>query len=113
MEANPIEVERYVTKEGISPFRDWFHSFKDDRTQAVIRARLARIRLGAIGDHKSVGDGVFELRIDYGAGYRVYFGREGKTLVILLCGGDKGSQQRDIAMAKKLWADHRREKECR
>lgn len=60
-----------------------------------------------------MGDGVFELRIDYGPGYRVYFGREGKTLVILLCGGDKGSQRRDIAMAKKLWSDYRREKECR
>ncbi len=113
MEVNPIEVERYVTREGKSPFRDWFHGFKDDRTRAVVRARLARIRLGSIGDYKSVGDGVFELRIDYGSGYRVYFGREEKTLVILLCGGDKGNQRRDIATAKRLWADYWREKECR
>lgn len=113
MEANPIDIERYVTRDGKSPFRDWFLGFKDDRTRSVIRARLGRIRLGSIGDHKSVGNGVFELRIDYGPGYRVYFGREGKTLVILLCGGDKGSQQRDIVMAKRFWVDYRREKECR
>ena len=113
MEANPIDVKFYVTHGRKAPFVDWLVGLKNAKTRDIIIARIARIRLGSIGEHKSVGDGVFELRIDYGPGYRVYFGREGKTLVILLCGGDKGSQQRDIATAKKLWADYWREKECR
>ena len=73
---------------------------------AVIDARLARVRRGNFGDAKSVGDGVHELRIDFGPGYRVYFGREGSRIVILLCGGAKKSQQRDIATAKRYWKEY-------
>jgi putative addiction module killer protein len=110
MEANPINVKFYATHERKVPFVDWMIGLKDSKGRDIIIARLARIRLGSIGDHKAVGDGVFELRIDYGPGYRVYFGREGKTLVILLCGGDKPSQGRDIELAKRLWDMYRREK---
>ena len=74
----------------------------DDRTRARIEIRIYRLSLGNSGDAKSVGDGVSELRIDYGPGYRVYFTRQGKSLVILLCGGDKRTQSRDIANAKAL-----------
>jgi putative addiction module killer protein len=68
--------------------------------------RINRLRLGSFGDYKAVGDGVCELRIDYGPGYRVYFGRHGTEIVILLIGGDKRSQDRDIETAKEYWADY-------
>jgi putative addiction module killer protein len=68
--------------------------------------QVNRLAFGSFGDWKSVGDGVSELRIDYGPGYRVYFGRKGKTVVILLCGGDKSSQKTDIKTAKEYWKDY-------
>lgn len=70
--------------------------------------RLRRVSNGNFGDSKSVGEGVSELKVDVGAGYRVYFGKHGQALVILLCGGDKGSQQSDIALAKTYWSDWKR-----
>ena len=69
---------------------------------ARIVARIRRMEIGNAGDVRSVGDGVSEIRIDYGPGYRVYFARRGRTLVILLCGGDKKSQRKDIALAKRM-----------
>jgi putative addiction module killer protein len=80
----------------------WITGLKDDRARARIEVRIYRLSLGNTGDVKPVGEGVSELRIDYGPGYRVYLMRQGKALVILLCGGDKGSQTRDIATAKVL-----------
>jgi putative addiction module killer protein len=68
-----------------------------------VLARLARVRHGNLGDRKSVGEGVSELRVDYGPGYRVYLGQKGQTLVVLLCGGDKRTQDRDIRLAKQYW----------
>jgi len=73
-----------------------------------IRARLDRLRLGYFGDCKGVGDGVFELRLHFGAGYRIYFGRHWNKIIVLLTGGDKGGQQRDIERAKIYWQDYRR-----
>ncbi len=73
---------------------------------AIVRARLNRIRLGNFGDCKSVGGGVEELRIDFGPGYRVYYGREGSLVVVLLCGGDKRTQARDILTAQKYWKEY-------
>jgi putative addiction module killer protein len=67
---------------------------------------------GNLGDHKSLGDGLFELRVDHGPGYRVYFGRDGDRLVVLLCGGDKSRQVKDIETAREYWAEYRREKSC-
>ena len=75
-----------------------------------VRTRLARIRLGNFGDHKAVGEGVSEIRIDYGPAYRVYFGRDGDEVVILLVGGDKRTQDSDIAKAKEYWADYKARK---
>lgn len=69
--------------------------------------RLNRLRLGNFGDCKSVGDGVFELRMMFGPGYRVYFGRDGERVVMLLCGGDKDTQQKDVELAKHYWRDYR------
>lgn len=83
-------------------FSDWLGSLRDRRARARIVTRLARLADGNFGDHKSVKGGVFELRIDYGPGYRVYLFQRGKELVILLCGGDKRTQDADIAKAKRL-----------
>ena len=80
----------------------------DRQARAKIRVRLNRIRLGNFGDSKSVGDGVHEIRVRYGPGYRVYFGHKGNTVVILLLGGDKKTQSDDIALAKRYWDDYLR-----
>ena len=77
----------------------------DKQAVARVLARLARLRQGGLGDFKSVGEGVCELRVDYGPGYRIYFGQRGQTLVVLLCAGDKRSQDRDIRLAKQYWQE--------
>ena len=86
-------------------FEDWLTGLKDQRGKAKIVARIDRLALGNPGDVSPVGEGVSELRIHFGPGYRVYFARRAKAVVILLCGGDKGSQERDIAQAKSLAAE--------
>ena len=83
-------------------FRKWWRKLRDTKARALVAARLDRLAYGLEGDYKSVGDGVSELRIHYGPGYRIYYQRHGEQIVILLCGGDKGSQNRDIEMAKRL-----------
>ena len=83
-------------------FRDWLAVLRDKQAAAIIRRRITRLELGNFGDTKTIGGGVGELRIDFGPGYRLYFTRRGQEVVILLCGGDKGSQARDIARAKQL-----------
>jgi putative addiction module killer protein len=80
-------------------FTAWLDNVKDERAAARIFTRIRRMEIGNAGDVRPVGDGVSEIRIDYGPGYRVYFTRRGSTLVILLCGGDKKSQRKDIALA--------------
>jgi len=84
---------------------EWLQSLRDKQAQAKVRIRLKRLEAGIFGDSESVGDGVIELREHLGAGYRVYFGRHGQTIVILLCGGTKKSQAADIKTARKYWAD--------
>ena len=83
-------------------FAKWESRLKDKRARTMIAARLMRLAEGLAGDVEPVGEGVSELRIHYGPGYRVYFQQRGNLLIVLLCGGDKGSQTRDIAAAKKL-----------
>jgi putative addiction module killer protein len=108
MPTYPYEIDYYVTAQGGKPFKDWLEGLRDVQGRARIRVRLDRVRLGNLGDHRSVGAGVQELRIDYGPGYRVYFGTEGQRVVLLLLGGDKSSQTRDIARAREFWQDHQR-----
>ena len=103
------QVEIYQDQRGRQPFSNWVNSLRDRRGQATIDNRLRRIALGNLGDYTSVGGGVFELRVDTGPGYRVYFGRVGKIIILLLCGGDKSTQRRDIERAKVYWADHQEE----
>jgi putative addiction module killer protein len=108
MEARPRELQIYLTEEGRAPFSEWLISLRDSRARAKIRVRLDRVSLGNFGDCHGVGDGVQELRIDYGPGYRVYFSQVGSVIVLLLCGGDKDSQAKDIEQAKQYWSDYRR-----
>lgn len=83
-------------------FHDWLRRLRDANAVARIIARIRRMEQGNLGDNKSLGGGLMEMRIDYGPGYRVYFVRHGEAIVILLCGGDKHKQQRDIERARKL-----------
>ncbi|RMR15139.1 type II toxin-antitoxin system RelE/ParE family toxin [Pseudomonas syringae group genomosp. 3] len=90
-------------------FMAWERKLQDDRARAAIAARLFRLANGLAGDVRPVGQGVSELRVHYGPGYRIYFQQRGSELVILLCGGNKGSQSRDIEKAKELacnWSPH-------
>jgi putative addiction module killer protein len=107
MDTPEITVLVYRTNGGWSPFSEWLLGLNDARARAKVRARVARLRLGNFGDCKSVGEGVLELRVPYGPGYRLYFAREGETVVILLCGGDKATHRADIARAKRYWREHR------
>ena len=107
-EATARELEIYFTEEGRAPFTEWLESFRDTRVRVRIRTRLNRIRLGNFGDSARVGEGVQELRIDFGPGYRVYFGQTGTKVVLLLCGGDKSTQTQDILQAKSYWKDHQK-----
>ncbi len=108
MEVQPREIQNYQTAEGRSPFEEWLDSLRDIRVISQIDNRLRRVKLGNLGDYRSVGEGVFELRIDYGPGYRLYFGQVGTTIVLLLCGGDKSTQAQDIRKAKEYWKDYER-----
>ena len=99
----PKELRLYATQSGREPYTEWFESIRDPETRNRIQSRIDRIESGNLGDCKSVGDGVFELRLQFGSGYRVYFGQVDNTIVLLLCGGDKSSQARDIERAKTYW----------
>jgi putative addiction module killer protein len=96
-----IEIEIYQEPSGKLPYLLWENGLSRD-IRAIVTARMARIRLGNFGDCKSF-DGIHELRIHYGPGYRIYYGKKGKTIVILLCGGDKSTQKKDIKKAKVFW----------
>lgn len=107
MEAFPFNIEIYETEDGKVPFSEWLTSLKDLQASARILLRLDRAKRGNLGDHKLIADGMFEFRIDTGAGYRVYFGRVSNQVIVILWGGDKGSQQRDIEKAQQYWMDYR------
>lgn len=96
----------YKTKDGKEPFQTWRESLRDKVTRARIDRRLEYVAQGNYGDYKAVSDGVYELRFFFGAGYRVYFAEDGDNLVLLLNGGDKGSQSKDIAKAKGYWKEY-------
>ncbi len=95
---------------GKEPAREWLKSLKDRMGQARISARILRAESGNFGDHKSVGEGVTELRIPVGPGYRLYYALDGEDIILLLIGGDKSTQSKDIEIAKKYWVSHKAEK---
>lgn len=99
------EVRYYQTRLGRKPFIEAIEALKDKSLRAQINNRLARITVGNYGDFKSVGDGVLELRIHYGAGYRIYFSEIDKTIVLLLMGGPKRTQSKDIKKAKSYFVE--------
>ena len=99
-------VEYYKTVAGKQPFQEWLSSL-DERSQLKIDAYIKRLTLGAARRNiKPLGDGVYEIKINYGPGYRAYFGQVGNVMILLLAGGDKSSQFRDIARAKEYWRDY-------
>ena len=93
-------VNEYIDERGRSPYSQWLHGLKDYRTKARISLQVDKMALNLFGDARSIGNGLSELRIHFGSGYRVYFGKEGRQLMLLLCGGDKSSQVQDIKQAQ-------------
>lgn len=105
----PIVLLEYLDQEGRSPFGDW-RSHLNDVARAKVTVALQRLAYGNVSHVKGVGNGVSELKIDFGPGYRVYFGRDGQVFVILLAGGTKKRQRRDIEDAQARWSDYKRRK---
>jgi putative addiction module killer protein len=97
----------YQTERGKCPFTQWLHDLSDRKAQSLIHLRLERLRMGNFGTSKSLGNGIHELKIDVGPGYRVYFSKVGAVVVLLLCAGDKKTQQKDIAKAKEYLTDYK------
>ena len=106
-----IRMDFFTTHTGKQPFVDWQDSL-DETIQTLVDARITRVRLGNFGDCTPIkgGNGIWELRIDVGPGWRIYFGKQGLTMVMLLMGGDKKSQTKDIIKAKKYWLQHKESK---
>jgi putative addiction module killer protein len=102
-----MEIREYVMPNGKAPFVEWIDKLRDREARIKIRIRLDRILSGNPGDCKSLGHDLYEMRIHYGPGYRVYYGREGSQLVLLLCGGNKSTQPADIRLANRYWQDYR------
>jgi putative addiction module killer protein len=107
VEAIPRELRTYQTSSGACPFEDWLEGMRDAKGRAVIQVRLDRLEQGNFGDCKPVGEGVMELRVDFGPGYRVYLAEDGPRIVLLLAGGDKSTQSRNIKAAKMYWNDYK------
>jgi putative addiction module killer protein len=103
-----FEFLEYLSENGQNPFKNWLEGLRDLQARARIEIRLDRVSLGNLGDYESLGGGVFELRIFYGPGYRVYYSQERDDVILLLLGGTKDTQKRDIRIAKAYLADHRK-----
>jgi putative addiction module killer protein len=104
---NPKQVVFYADEDGNEPFQAWMDNLRDQQGRRRIISRLFRVQQGNYGDVKPIGDGLSELRIFFGPGYRVYFGEEAGNIVVILCGGDKDSQSRDIEDAKVYWKEYK------
>jgi putative addiction module killer protein len=105
-----FEIVVYQTTEGKAPFEGWLSELRDRQAKVHVLRRIQRASLGNFGDHKGLGDGLLELRIDHGPGYRVYYTRDGNKIILLLCAGDKRTQTADIERAKKYKLDYERRK---
>ena len=106
-----MQILHYLTAEGRDLFQDWLDRLRDMRARIAIQRRVDRVALGNFGDHRFCREGVWELRIDVGAGYRVYYAQAEQTVVLLLCGGDKRTQGVDIARAVACWQDYQRRRD--
>ena len=107
MEARERKVLSYKSPDGRFPYREWRASLNDEDAEVAVDVRITRLSAGNFGDSRTIGGGVFESRIDFGPGYRIYYGTDGDE-VILLCGGNKSTQDADIARARKYWNDYKR-----
>jgi putative addiction module killer protein len=105
---SPIKIIIYSTSTGKEPYSEWEERL-DKMTMAIVKNRLDRVRLGNFGDATLMkgGEGIWELRMDFGPGYRIYFGKSTTNVIVLLVGGNKKNQSRDIAKAKQYWADYK------
>jgi len=103
-----VEIRHYLTAPGKDPYQQWLDKLKDLKGRVAIQRRIDRLIEGNFGDHKFCQDGVWELRFDFGPGYRVYYILEGKTIVLLLCGGSKRTQAEDVKEAVRYWRDYQR-----
>jgi len=99
------DIRHYLTPDGHDPFQDWLDNLRDAHAYVAVLRRVDRVSQGNFGDHKFCRDGVWEMRIDSGPGYRVYYARRDKTMILLLCGGDKRKQQADIGRAVDCWQE--------
>ena len=106
----PRTANIYESANGEKPYENWLRALKDKRAQAKIAARVDRAEIGNFGKYRELQNGVYEIKEDFGPGYRVYFGIDGDEIILLLCGGDKGSQGRDIERAKKFWKEYNERK---
>lgn len=105
-ESKVKKLEFYVTKTGLVPFVEWFDSIKDDKFRLRIQMKLDRVSMGNMGDCKYLSEGVSEFRLDFGPGYRLYFAATDNDIILLLCGGHKSSQRKDIKRAIIYWKDY-------
>jgi putative addiction module killer protein len=103
-----VEIRHYLTASGSDPYQQWLDKLRDLKGRVAIQRRIDRLAGGNFGDHRFCRDGVWELRIDFGPGYRVYYAQESQTIVLLLCGGSKRSQSADIKDAVEYWRDCQR-----
>lgn len=103
-----MEIRHYLTALGRDLFQTWLDGIRDMRARVAIQRRIDRLAAGNFGDHKFCRDGISELRVDVGAGYRVYYAKVGQAITLIVCGGDKRTQTADIDRAVKFWEDYQR-----
>ena len=101
-------INEYIDDSGKSHYADWLKNLRDAKAKAKIMMQIDKMELGLFGDVEPIGEGLSELRLHYGPGYRVYYGKEGQQVFLLLCGGDKSTQSKDIKKAKEYWKSHKR-----
>ena len=103
-----MDILHYVTESNVDPYQEWLDGLRDRAARVAIQRRVDRLTLGNFGDHKACPDGVWELRVDLGPGYRIYYSQSGKEIVLLLCGGSKRTQASEIDQAVIYWQDYQR-----
>ena len=108
MESQAWSIDKYVTIDGLCPFDEWFETLQP-AIQARVDVRLDRVNLGNFGDRKSLGEGIYELRLHFDGGYRIYYGISGKKIILLLMGGAKKTQNKDIKTARRYWKAYQEE----
>ena len=100
-----MKISNYITEDGKEPFAEWIKKLRDGQTRTRILKSVAKMRLGNFGDTEPVGKGVSETKLDFGAGYRIYYAKQGNEIIFLLFGGEKDSQQKDIKKAVEYWTE--------